>query len=71
MTSDQGYGDALSQILSGTPNNPYMQQMMDGTASNATTNFQRNVLPGIQSGGVGGGRLAAAAGIAEGWRWAI
>ena len=71
VTSDQGYGDALSQILSGTPNNPYLQQMMDGIASNATTNFQRNVLPGIQSGaalagGYGGSRQGIAEGLAMG-----
>ena len=69
VTSDQGYGDAMSQILSGTPNNPYLQQMSQDNADLATQNFQRNVLPSIQSGaalagGYGGSRQGIAEGVA-------
>lgn len=71
VSSYQGYTPALEQVLSGTPNNPYLQAMSDDIAAAATRNFQRNVLPGIQdqavlAGGYGGSRQGIAEGIAMG-----
>lgn len=67
VTSDQGYGDAMSQILSGTPNNPYLSQIAGDIANTTTQNFQRNVLPSIRSGAaLAGGYGGSRQGIAEG-----
>lgn len=67
VTSDGGYQDAMSQVLSGTPNNPYLQQISGDIANQATQNFQRNVLPSIQAGAaLAGGYGGSRQGIAEG-----
>ena len=67
VASDGGYQDAMSQVLSGTPNNPYLQQISGDIANQATQNFQRNVLPSIQAGAaLAGGYGGSRQGIAEG-----
>lgn len=67
VQSDQGYQDAMQQVLSGTPNNPYLSQIAGDIANTTTQNFQRNVLPGIQAGAtLAGGYGGSRQGIAEG-----
>lgn len=43
------YQDALNRALSGSVDNPQLQQMMQDTANVSTENFLRNVLPQIRA----------------------
>lgn len=65
------YDDAMTQILSGKVNNPYLDQMSTGIKNTVNDNLQQNILPGIDSGAMmagqyGGTRQGIAQGLAVG-----
>ncbi len=60
---------AMADMLSGRPDNPYLQQQANALTSNLTRNMQENVMPGIRSealasGQYGGSRQGLAEGLA-------
>lgn len=68
--SGQGLLDptsAMQQQLSGTPNNPYLDQQAQAITGQATRNFNENILPQIRSGATAAGQYGSSRqGIAEG-----
>lgn len=65
------YNAAMTQILSGKVQNPYLDQMATGIKNTVNDNLQQNILPGIgdsamASGGYGGTRQGIAQGLAIG-----
>ena len=62
---------ALSQVLSGTPNNPYLDSQAKAIEAMSNKNLAQNVMPGIRSGAeaagqYGGSRQGIAEGLARG-----
>ena len=68
--ADQGVlnpTNSLQQLLSGTPNNPYLDQQAGAITNQLTTNMMKNVMPGIRSGAIASGQYGGSRqGIAEG-----
>lgn len=61
------YDDALTQALSGVPNNAYLGQQAAGIAQNVTRNLQNTILPGVNSGAQSAGQYGGSRqGIAQG-----
>lgn len=67
---DQGALDpsgSLSKLLSGRPDNPYLDQQANAITANLTRNMQENVMPGIRSEALASGQYGGSRqGIAEG-----
>lgn len=67
---DQGALDpthAMQQMLSGQPNNPYLDQQAAAITGQLTRNMQENVMPGIRSEALASGQYGGSRqGIAEG-----
>lgn len=58
---------AIQQLLSGTPNNPYLDQQAAAITGQLTRNLQENVMPGIRSEALASGQYGGSRqGIAEG-----
>ena len=58
---------ALSQILSGNVNNPYLDQQIANLGKDLSSNFMENVAPGLRSGAMAAGGFGGSRqGIAEG-----
>lgn len=61
------YGAALQNQLSGSVNNPYMQQMANAITQNGAANFNNNVMPALRGGAQVAGQYGSSReGIAEG-----
>lgn len=71
-TARQGQGvldptRSLSNLLSGRPDNPYLDQQARAITANMTRNMQENVMPGIRSEALAAGQYGGSRqGIAEG-----
>lgn len=58
---------AIQQLLSGTPNNPYLDQQAAAITGQLTRNLNENVMPGIRSEALASGQYGGSRqGIAEG-----
>ena len=58
---------AMRQMLSGVPNNPYLDQQANAITNMLTRNVNENVMPGIRSNAIAGGQYGGSRqGIAEG-----
>jgi hypothetical protein len=58
---------ALSRLLSGTPDNPYLDAQANAITGMMTRNMNENVMPGIRSGAISAGQYGGSRqGIAEG-----
>lgn len=58
---------AIQQLLSGTPNNPYLDKQAAAITGQLTRNLQENVMPGIRSEALASGQYGGSRqGIAEG-----
>lgn len=58
---------SLSKLLSGRPDNPYLQQQANALTANLTRNLNENVMPGIRSEALASGQYGGSRqGIAEG-----
>lgn len=58
---------ALKSMLSGQPDNPYLQQQANALTANLTRNLNENVMPGIRSEALASGQYGGSRqGIAEG-----
>ena len=59
--------NAMRQMLSGIPNNPYLDQQAGAITNMLTRNVNENVMPGIRSSAIAGGQYGGSRqGIAEG-----
>lgn len=59
--------NALSSLLGGTPNNPYLDRQADAITGMMTRNLNENVMPDIRSGAIAAGQYGGSRqGIAEG-----
>lgn len=59
--------NSMSRLLSGRPDNPYLQQQANAITGQMTRNLQENVMPGIRSDSVLSGQYGGSRqGIAEG-----
>lgn len=59
--------NAMQSLLSGTPNNPYLDQQAAAITGQLTRNMNENVMPGIRSGAINSGQYGGSRqGIAEG-----
>ena len=58
---------SMARMLSGRPDNPYLDQQAAAITNNMTRNLQENVMPGIRSGALASGQYGGSRqGIAEG-----
>lgn len=58
---------AMQRMLSGTPDNPYLDQQANAITASLTRNMNENVMPGIRSNAIAGGQYGGSRqGIAEG-----
>jgi len=58
---------SLQRMLSGQPDNPYLQQQIDAMSSNMARNLNENVMPGLRSEALASGQYGGSRqGIAEG-----